>query len=67
MTGWCVEYWRVPKRYEGSHAQMREQLKYTKPEFEDISRRYFSDYLSATRYANSLFDSGNYHTNIVKG
>ena len=67
MSNWCVEYWKVDKRPEGSHAQMREQLKYVKPEFENISRRYFSDYLSATRYANSLFDSGNYHTNIVKG
>ena len=64
---WCVEYWSIPKKREGSHAQMSEQLKFVKPKLKDISRRYFSDYLSATRYANSLFDSGNYHTNIVKG
>ena len=43
MTGWCVEYWRVPKRYGGSHAQMSEQLKYTRPEQEDIQRRYLID------------------------
>ena len=46
---------------------MWEQIKYTKPDFKDIGSRYFTDYLSATRYANSLFDSGNYHTNVVKG
>ena len=66
MTGWCVEYWRVPKRYGGSHAQMSEQLKFVKPEPKDISRRYFDNYQSATSYANSLFDSGNYYTQIVK-
>ena len=31
MTGWCVEYWKKEKRPEGSHAQMREQLKYERP------------------------------------
>ena len=67
MTGWCVEYWRVPKRYGGNHAQMSEQLKYTRPEQEDIQRRYFDRYESATRFANSLFDSGNYFTQVMKG
>ena len=63
---WCVEYWNITKKREGSHAQMSEQLKFVKPEPKDISRRYFDDYQSATRYANSLFDSGNYYTQIVK-
>ena len=67
MTGWCVEYWRVPKRYGGSHAQMSEQLKYSRPEQEDIQRRYFDRYESATRFAISLFDSGNYFTQVMKG
>ena len=67
MSNWCVEYWRIPKQPAGSHAQMKEQLKYVKPDFKDIGRRYFTDYISATRYASSLFDSGNYHTNIIKG
>ena len=67
MSNWCVEYWKVPKRSEGSHAQMREQLKYIKPEFEDISRRYFDRYESATRFANSLFDTGTYFTQVMKG
>ena len=49
MSNWCVEYWRIPKQPEGSHAQMREQLKYVKPDFKDIGRRYFTDYISATR------------------
>ena len=63
---WLVEYWNIPKKREGSHAQMSEQLKFVKPEPKDISRRYFDDYQSATSYANSLFDSGNYYTQIVK-
>ena len=63
---WCVEYWNIPKKSEGSHAQMSEQLKFVKPEPKDISRRYFDNYQSATSYANSLFDSGNYYTQIVK-
>ena len=63
---WCVEYWNIPKKREGSHAQMSEQLKFIKPEPKDISRRYFDNYQSATSYANSLFDSGNYYTQIVK-
>ena len=37
MTGWCVEYWKIDKKPEGSHAQMSEQLKYVKPEQEDIT------------------------------
>ena len=63
---WCVEYWSIPKKREGSHAQMSEQLKFVKPKPKDISRRYFDNYQSATSYANSLFDSGNYYTQIVK-
>ena len=63
---WCVEYWSIPKRREGSHAQMSEQLKFVKPEPKNVNRRYFDDHQSATRYANSLFESGNYYTQIVK-
>ena len=65
MSSWCVEYWKAPKRIEGSHAQMREQLTWVKPEHKDISRRYFSDYKSAHKFANSVFDYG-YHTNVLK-
>ena len=46
---------------------MSEQLKYTRPEQKDIQRRYFDRYESATRFANSLFDSGNYFTQVMKG
>ena len=67
MTGWCVEYWKVDKRPEGSHAQMNEQLKYTRPKQEDIQRRYFDRYESATRFANSLFDTETYFTQVMKG
>ena len=63
---WCVENWSIPKKREGSHAQMSEHLNFVKPEPKDISRRYFDNYQSATSYANSLFDSGNYYTQIVK-
>ena len=65
MSSWCVEYWKAPQRTEGSHAQMREQLKWVKPEHKDISRRYFSDYKSANKFAKSIFDYG-YHTNVIK-
>ena len=65
MSSWCIEYWKAPKRTEGSHAQMREQLKWVKPEHKDISRRYFSDYKSASKFAKSIFDYG-YHTNLKK-
>ena len=67
MTGWCVEYWKVDKRPEGSHAQMNEQLKYTRPKQEDIQRRYFDRYESATRFSNSLFYTGTYFTQVMKG
>ena len=65
MSSWCVEYWKAPKKTEGSHAQMREQLKWVKPEHKDISRRYFSDYKSASKFAKSIFEYG-YHTNVIK-
>ena len=65
MSNWCVEYWKAPKKTEGSHAQMREQLKWVKPDHKDISRRYFSDYKSAHRFSKSIFDYG-YHTNVIK-
>ena len=67
MSGWCVEYWKIDKKPEGSHAQMSEQLKFVKPEHKDIYRRYFDKYESATRFANSLFDTGNYFTQVMKG
>ena len=65
MSRWCIEYWKAPKRTEGSHAQMREQLKWVKPDPKDISRRYFSDYKSASKFAKSIFEYG-YHTNLIK-
>ena len=65
MSSWCIEYWKAPKRTEGSHAQMREQLKWVKPDPKNISRRYFSDYKSASKFAKSIFEYG-YHTNVIK-
>ena len=65
MSSWCIEYWKAPKKTEGSHAQMREQLKWVKPDPKDISRRYFSDYKSASKFAKSIFEYG-YHTNVIK-
>jgi len=64
MSSWCVEYWKAPKKTEGSHAQMREQLKWVKPDPKDISRRYFTDYKSAKRFVKSIFEYG-YHTNVI--
>ena len=65
MSSWCIEYWKAPKKTEGSHAQMREQLKWVKPDPKDISRRYFSDYKSANKFAKSIFEYG-YHTNVIR-
>ena len=65
MSSWCIEYWKAPKKTEGSHAQMREQLKWVKPDPKDISRRYFTDYKSASKFAKSIFEYG-YHTNVIK-
>ena len=65
MSSWCIEYWKSNQKTEGSHAQMREQLKWVKPEHKDISRRYFSDYKSASKFAKSIFEYG-YHTNVIK-
>jgi hypothetical protein len=62
---WCVEYWKVEQKSSGSHAQMREQLTWVKPDPKDISRRYFTDYKSAKRFTKSVFDYG-YHTNLKK-
>ena len=65
MSSWCIEYWKAPKKTEGSHALMREQPKWVKPDPKDISRRYFSDYKSANKFAKSIFEYG-YHTNVIK-
>ena len=66
-SNWLVEYWKIPKRPVGSHAQMSEQLKYIKPEQENILRRYFTDYKSANDFAASIFARGDYHTNVKQG
>ena len=62
---WCVEYWKVEQKVGGSHAQMREQPKWVKPDPKDISRRYFTDYKSAKRFTKSIFEYG-YHTNVIR-
>ena len=64
MNGWRVEYWKVEKKVGGSHAQMREQPEWVKPDPKDISRRYFTDYKSAKRFVKSIFEYG-YHTNVI--
>ena len=63
---WRVEYWNITKRHEGSHAQMSEQLKFVKPDPKDSHKRYFDAYKSATRFAQSMFDSGNYFSQVIK-
>jgi len=67
MSSWLVEFWKIPKRTGGSHAQMSEQLKYIEPEQENILRRYFTDYKSANEFAASIFARGDYHTKIRQG
>ena len=63
---WLVEYWDIHRKTSGSHAQMSEQLKYEKPSREKIHIRYFDDYKSATSLAQSMFDSGNYYSQVIK-
>ena len=63
---WRVDYWSIPKKRVGSHAQMSEQLKFVEPDPKDIHKRYFDDYKSATRFAQSMFDSGNYYSQVTK-
>ena len=63
---WRVDYWAIPKKRVGSHAQMSEQLKFVEPDPKDIHKRYFDDYKSATRFAQSMFDSGNYYSHVTK-
>ena len=63
---WRVEYWNIPKRHEGSHAQMSEQLKFVKQDPKDIYRRYFDKYESDTRFAQSMFDKVNYFSQVIK-
>ena len=64
MSSYRVEYWKVEQKAEGSHALMK-HISYVKPEHKDISRRYFSDYKSASKFAKSIFEYG-YHTNVIK-
>ena len=45
---------------------MSEQLKFVKPDPKDTHKRYFDDYKSATRFAQSMFDSGNYYSQVIK-
>ena len=61
---WRVDYWSIPKKHGGSHAQMREQLQFVKPDPKDIHRRYFYNYKEAVRFAQAIRDSGGYQTNI---
>ena len=64
MSSWCIEYWKVEQEVGGSHAQFK-HISYVKPDHKDISRRYFSDYKSANKFAKSVFEYG-YHTNVIK-
>ena len=64
MSSWCIEYWKVEQEVGGSHAQFK-HISYVKPDHKDISRRYFSDYKSANKFAKSIFEYG-YHTNVIK-
>ena len=64
MSSWCIEYWKRNQKTEGSHAQFK-HISYVKTAHKDISRRYFSDYKSASKFAKSIFEYG-YHTNVIK-
>ena len=62
----CVEFWKNENINELTNAAvMSKNLHYIKPDPKDISRRYFSDYKSASKFAKSIFEYG-YHTNVIK-
>ena len=59
MNFW-VEYWNdTNKTYNGSHAQMKEQLHWVEPDPNIISRRYFSTMTAATEFSKVVKKKGN--------
>jgi hypothetical protein len=65
MGSYRVEYWKVEQKVGGSHAQMSENIPIIKPDPKDISRRYFSDHKSASKFVKSIFDKG-FHSNLIR-
>ena len=65
MNIW-VEYWKQKdfrSHTTGSHAQMKEQAQWEKPDPEDISRRFFDHQKDAAVFAQRMSDKG-YHAKI---
>ena len=58
MNFW-VEYWNITnKKNNGSHAQMSENVSWTEPDPNSISRRYFSTMTAATEFAKLIKKEG---------
>ena len=63
MNIW-VEYWKKPSNKSlNTHAQMRENAKWVKPNKKDIHKRFCLDREQASKFAKSLQEQG-YHVSI---
>ena len=59
MNIW-VEFWQNPnKENNGSHAQMSENIHWSEPDPNIISRRYFSTWTAATEFSKIVEKEGN--------
>ncbi len=62
MNIW-VEYWKskdARSHIEGSHAQMKENAKWVKPDEKDIHKRFCQNREDAQRFAKSMQKQGYY-------
>ena len=58
MNIW-VEFWQNPnKENNGSHAQMSENIHWSEPDPNIISRRFFSTITAATEFAKTIEKDG---------
>ena len=58
MNIW-VEFWKVHTTEIGSHAQMSENIHWSEPDPNIISRRYFSTWTAATEFSKIVEKEGN--------
>ena len=67
MNIW-VEYWKsedMRNHVKGSHAQMKEQTKWSPPDPSKINRRFFNTQDEATKFAKRMGDDG-FHALVKK-
>ena len=62
MNIW-IEFWKKEDNRKNTHAQMRENVKWAKPDPKKIIKRFCQSREDANIYANSLQEQG-YHVTI---